>query len=299
MDTRRRPHMTTGMNAMLTRSLMCFALAAGTLLQSGCGGGGTQTGTLVQDVSIIVANYLVLDLASGAIEARAAVPNLATSSEYRRTKMVFKAVSSGSNGIGQAPGTFSAQADESPGTANVGKYYVGVFEVTQAQWQILAGTTPWTQVNPTSVVGGVIASPEAPAFDIKQATVAQTLALASSRMGVVLDLPTDPQWEYACRAGTSTLFSWGSSRSDAVAKTYAQVGETAAGAVGPLIVGSLAPNAFGLYDMHGNVWEMTKDGTMRGGSWSDTLPQARCANKVTLDPQLAHALVGMRLVLIP
>ncbi|MBA2479525.1 MAG: SUMF1/EgtB/PvdO family nonheme iron enzyme [Planctomycetes bacterium] len=284
---------------MLRHTLMGLILAAGMLLQSGCGGGGTQTGTLVQNVSIIVANYLVLDLASGDVEARSDVPNLATSSEYRRTKMVFKAISAGANGIGQAPGSFSAQADESPGTANVRKYYIAVFEMTQAQWQVLAGTTPWTLVNPTSVVGGIINSPEAPAFDIRQASVTQTLASASSRLGVVLDLPTDDQWEYACRAGGAGIFCWGSSRSDLVARTYAQVGETAAGATGPLIVGSLSPNGYGLFDMHGNVWEMTKSGTMRGGSWSDTLTQARSANKVTLDPQLAHALVGMRLVLVP
>ncbi len=299
MDVPRRRHIDRGIPAMLTRTLMGLMLASGMLLQSGCGGGGTQTGSLVQNVSIIVANYLIVDLSTGAVEARADVPGLATSSEYRRTKMVFRAIAAGSNSVGQAPGSFSAQSDETPAVANVRKYYIAVFEMTQAQWQAIATTTPWTQVNPPSVVGGVINNPEAPAFDIKEATVAQTLALASSRLGVILDLPTDDQWEYACHGGGAGLFSWGSSRSDLVARTYARVGETAAGAVGPLIVGSLAPNAFGLYDMHGNVWEMSRNGTMRGGSWSDTLAQARCANKVTLDPQLAHALVGMRLVLIP
>jgi formylglycine-generating enzyme required for sulfatase activity len=116
-------------------------------------------------------------------------------------------------------------------------------------------------------------------------------------------MPTGVQWEYACRAGSSTVFSWGDlgATPTTTASTYALVNETAQGQVGPDVVGSLAPNAFGLYDMLGNVWEWTTDGngSIRGGSWRDSLAQARSANKVALDHTTAHVLVGVRLILTP
>jgi formylglycine-generating enzyme required for sulfatase activity len=280
----------------LLRQAAFLSLVLSSLLAGGCGG---QTGSLVQNVSIIVANYLVVDLVTGDVEPLSAVPNIATSSEYRRTKMVFRAVPAGSSGLGSSPGTFCAQGDEIPTAASVPKFYIGVFEVTQGQWQLLTGTTPWTTVNPPSVVGGIIANPDAPAFNIDYNSAVQAISTFNANLGVQFDLPTDVQWEFACRAGSAGLFSWGSSRSDLVAQNHAYVAETVVGVAGPHIVGSKAANGLGLFDMHGNVWEMTKGGSIRGGSWSDTLPQARCANKIVLDPRRKHGLVGLRLVIIP
>lgn len=287
--------------SMINRAFASAALIAAAVCSSSCGGpgGGTQTNTLLQDVSIVLAQYLVLDLSSGKIDARSSVPDLATNTAYRRTKMVFRAVSAGSGSSGQAGGSFCAQIDEPVGSASVSKYYIAVYEVTQAQWQLVAGTTPWANVVPPTLVGAAINDPDAPAFNITYNVAAQALTTASGALHTTLDLPTDTQWEFACRAGSTGHFSWGSSHSDTVAATFALVAETSGSHVGPNPVGSFAPNAFGLYDMHGNIGEMTKGNTIRGGSWSDTLPQARCANKTSMDPRTAHALVGMRLVLIP
>jgi formylglycine-generating enzyme required for sulfatase activity len=67
---------------------------------------------------------------------------------------------------------------------------------------------------------------------------------------------------------------------------------------GPLAVGSLAPNAFGIYDMQGNASELTSSGSVRGGSWHDATVVARSANQQSLDPAFGHPLVGFRLVLV-
>jgi formylglycine-generating enzyme required for sulfatase activity len=280
-----------------------FAAAVGLILAAvsttGCGGGGGKSANLLQDVSIDLANYIVLDLTTGTIEARADVPDLATNSAYRNTKMVFRAISAGSASLGQAAGTFGAQSDETPHAVNLHKFFIGVFETTQGQWQTLTGTTPWANVVPPSVVGGLTSNPDVPAFNLSYNAAAQALATASTRLHATLELPTDDQWEFACRAGSPGVFAWGDTHTDTAAAPFALVAETNAGHVGPSPVGSLAPNALGLYDMEGNVWEISKEGHIRGGSWNDTLPQARCANRVTLDPTTAHALVGVRLVLAP
>ena len=117
------------------------------------------------------------------------------------------------------------------------------------------------------------------------------------------DLPTAVQWEVACRGGAGSVFSWGDlgATPATTAATYARVSETAQGSTGPEAVGSRTPNALGLYDMHGNVWEWTRGGTgtIRGGSWRDSLAMARSANKQDLDRAASHALVGVRLILVP
>ena len=65
-------------------------------------------------------------------------------------------------------------------------------------------------------------------------------------------LPTEAEWEYACEAGTSTLFSWGDDASESLVNYNKNLGQTSD-------VGNYAPNFWGFYDMHGNVWEWVSD----------------------------------------
>jgi sulfatase modifying factor 1 len=125
---------------------------------------------------------------------------------------------------------------------------------------------------------------------------------------VHLAIPSASQWEHASRGGAKVLganadFAWGNSRDEATTGQYARLAETLNGSSGPARVGSLTANGYGLFDVHGNVWEWTQltasTGRVRGGSWTDTLSEARCANKVDLDELTVHALVGARLVLVP
>jgi len=278
---------------MILRTTLSAAALAMTL--AGCGGG---TSSLTSDVGTVNAEFQVVEIATGARQSRSALPDLVTNPAYKTTHLVFRAVTAGATTIGQAAGSFGAQAGdgESAGSATLPRYYVGVFEITQSQWTALGGTDTWSAVT-TSLVGPLAVDAQKPAFGLSWSGITTTLAAYNGGKAITLALPSDAQWEKACRAGSSGVFSWGDARDDATVTTYAQVWESSAGALGPRAVGSKTANAGSLFDVHGNVWEWTSSQYVRGGSWRDTLPQARAANRHDLDIDTNHPLVGARLVL--
>lgn len=132
-----------------------------------------------------------------------------------------------------------------------------------------------------------------------------------------LSLPTEEQWEYACRAGTSTPFSFGSTITYDQANFFVMNpanGKSGVQARGKTIpVGSLKPNQWGIFDMHGNVWEWCttkeKQGTvtsdieedkpkniMRGGSFAHSIYYARSAQRKILEQGIVRGTVGFRVV---
>ena len=280
------------MNLAMPRALLASAL----LLIAGCGGGG-GSGGVTQAVGVGVSDVLLLDLDTGLVVGKRSLPTLLSDDIYRTRYVVFVAVPGGTSAIGAA-GENWAQSDEAAGTTSAGKTFISAFEITQDQWQRLAGTTPWLAVRPTSLAGTAY-GPQAPAYGISQDAARTGLASASARWPGTLSLPSAALWERACRGGTSTMFSWGDQRDAATAASYAVVDDTSGGVRGPVRVGARLPNAYGLYDTHGNVWELTADGEVRGGSWRDGLPMARSANRIVLDPTTPHALVGVRIVYRP
>jgi formylglycine-generating enzyme required for sulfatase activity len=141
-------------------------------------------------------------------------------------------------------------------------FYMGKFTVTQEQYQQITGTNPSRVKGPTLPVDSVSWN-EAKEFCSK-------LCNGS----VSAQLPTQAEWEFACRAGTTTAYCTGDS--DADLKRTAWYSANSLGSMHP--VGQKEPNAFGLYDMHGNVWQWCEDWYgARGGSFSSPPGDCRAA----------------------
>ena len=268
----------------------------------GIGGylGNNETGELAQNIGTDTASYQVVDLDSGVITQRETIPDLTSDPAYRTSRLVFRRVAGGSESTGAAVSEIGAQGDETKADVQVTHFYIAVFEITQAQWVRLttrAGATssPWSTVTPVNVVSGV--GDSYPAWGLSRQVVERALAAqpGTARMA----LPSETQWEVAARGDTTTAFWWGDDPDEATVTTRARVVETNGGGSGPTLVGSLTPNPLGLYDIAGNVWELTASGALRGGSWHDTVYQARSANRLTIDTSTAHALVGVRPILVP
>ena len=124
-------------------------------------------------------------------------------------------------------------------------FYLGRYEVTQAQWLATMGSNPSAyQDDPDA--------PNTPVNSVSWITIQGFLSSTGMR------LPSEAEWEYACRAGTTTAFNNGSNN-DNTALMIAWYDLNTGSALRPHRVGLKAPNALGIYDMHGNVLEWVND----------------------------------------
>ncbi len=216
-------------------------------------------------------------------------------------------------------------------------FYIGVFEVTQRQWESVMGTQPSCYLGDTRPVERVSyemirgASYGAQWPTNNQVSAASFMGVLRQKAKLMFDLPTELQWEYACRAGTSTYLNSGKKARigmDGQSPDLSDVGRykynawsKKGGYSEHTKVGVHLPNAWGLYDMHGNVFEWCLDwyeeersassivdyvgplsGThrvLRGGYYDGSALSCLSDSRSYFAPNLISAYVGFRVCVLP
>ena len=192
----------------------------------------------------------------------------------------------------------------------VGAFFMGKYPVTQAQWEVVAALPQIERElksQPSHFRGNNL-----PVESVSWYDAVEFCARLSKYTGLKYRLPSEAQWEYACRAGTTTPFHFG----EIIPPNLANYGEKHRKTTP---VGQFLSNAFGLCDMHGNVWEWCEDTwhenyngaptdgstwsdnenryrVLRGGSWYNKLQDSRCANRIVNNPNSDNYTFGLRVV---
>lgn len=205
-------------------------------------------------------------------------------------------------------GSANGETDERPvHTVRISRpFYLGKYEVTQAQWQAVMGK------NPSYFTG----DDTRPVEQVSWEDVQQFIGKLNAKEGVALyRLPTEAEWEYAARAGTTTAYSFGEDPKQL--PDYAWYDRNLVGTTHP--VGQRQPNPWGLYDLYGNVWEWVQDwygdyaaatvtdppgpssGSARvvrggSGSWGSDARDCRSATRGGLAPGYRGSYLGFRLL---
>ena len=171
--------------------------------------------------------------------------------------MDFVYIPPGSFLMGAAPGEEGPldQSEEPQHRVEVSRgFYLAKYELTQSQWRAIVGTQPWRRRQ------YVKEGAQYPATYIAWLEVEDFVRRLNDKAGRELyRLPTEAEWEYACRAGTLTRWHSGDDEQTLNDHAWTSANTWAAGKKNPHIVGQKQPNAWGLHDMHGNVWEWVAD----------------------------------------
>lgn len=264
--------------------------------------------------------YCVIDLSGGSSASSYPVTYLAEPPSggfnvdtYKTTKLVLRRIEAGSF---KMEGEYDVTLTKS--------FFAGIFEVTQQQYSLIMGSNPSQNKGDKRPV-------EMVSYDALRGTSSGAMWPSSSavdqssfigklrtRTGLNFDLPTEAQWEYSCRAGTTSKYNNGGNTEIDLKKLGRYTSNQSDGKGGyshfETTVGSYQPNAWGLYDMHGNVWEWCLDwngemnygddpvgqasGTgrcLRGGSWHVQASACTSDGKTSSAPSLEHYHVGIRL----
>jgi formylglycine-generating enzyme required for sulfatase activity len=215
---------------------------------------------------------------------------------------------------------FGCNSDENPvhAVTLTCPFYIGRYEVTQAQWTARMGSNPSSFQSASAQVPAAEV-PNRPVENVSWNMIQGFLAASGLR------LPTEAEWEYACRAGTTTAFhGWpaqiAGTNNDTLVGNIAWFSGNANPQPRP--VGVKAPNGFGLHDMSGNVWEWVNDWysgsyyasspstnppgpssgwnrVLRGGSWLTDANYLRSSFRIFSTPGDANDFVGFRVARAP
>jgi formylglycine-generating enzyme required for sulfatase activity len=234
--------------------------------------------------------------------------------------MTFIEIPSGRFTMGSAASEIGREGDETLHDVTISRpFFLGQTEVTQQQWRAVMASSPSTFTG---------CGAQCPVESVTFVEVQQFIDTLNARQQgsgatpLRYRLPTEAEWEYACRAGTTGAFSTGENLSTAQANYNGKYpyGSAPAGDYRqkPMPVGSFQPNPWGLADMHGNVWEWTADWyapyqdssadnidphgaasgekrVIRGGSWYFVAYSARCGLRYTHAPKDKGFSLGFRL----
>jgi formylglycine-generating enzyme required for sulfatase activity len=217
------------------------------------------------------------------------------------TGMILVELTPGQFAMGSPPSEAGREADERPHDVTLTTpFYLGRFEVTQHEWKTIMGTAPSRSI---------ACGPRCPVENVNFDDVQKFLTKLNARSAadIRFRLPTEAEWEYACRAGTAAPFVWGAT----ISATQGNYGGSQ-----PAPVGSFEPNPWGLSDLHGNVAEWTadwyapyRDGLVvdprgaasgdarvaRGGGWDTGMSAARCAARNHHPPAYRGSGLGFRI----
>jgi formylglycine-generating enzyme required for sulfatase activity len=227
--------------------------------------------------------------------------------------------------MGAADGELEAQDDERPRhQVTIKPFFMGKFAVTQEQWSEIAKLPKISRdLNPDP---SYFKAKKRPVEQVSWDDAVECCNRLSRKTGKPYRLPTEAEWEYACRAGTATPFHFGETITSELVNyngNYVYANASEGNDRGQTIeVGSFSPNAFGLYDVHGNVlewcadpwhedyesapadgriWKMESDREsdirlLRGGSWNDNSRDCRSAFRGRVRRDLRIIFIGFRVV---
>jgi Uncharacterized conserved protein len=304
----------------------------------------TSTGVKTDSLQIAVtaedvtddANYLKLDLSTYKMTYS---PSITINDAAKTTELWLRRVENGTFTMGSPTTELGRQSNETQHQVTLTKaFYIGVFECTQKQYETVTGS------NPSAYTGDARPVEKVKYNDLRGTTYGATWPTktghrvdstsffgqlrAMTGNGLTFDLPTEAQWEFACRAGTTTAWNNGTDITDTTTdlelNTLGRYKNNQTDGKGGYsqhtTVGSYLPNAWGLYDMHGNVSEWCLDwyvaditsyttdptgpdtGTyrlLRGGSWYSYAKNCRSAYRDYFKPGLRDVnYYGFRIVLV-
>ena len=238
--------------------------------------------------------YCVIDLSAGAnassypvIYSDAPPSGGFNVNEYKTTKLVLRRIEPG-----------AVMTDYGSCITVTKPYYIGIFELTQKQYKLVMGGNPSElkgDMRPVEQVSWDMIRGNSAIYNWPIVTNVHSTSFVGKlreRTGIAFELPTEEQWEYACRAGTTSEFNNGGDMEDEIDQLGRETNNRFDGRGGyseHTTVGSYQPNAWGLYDMHGNIMEWcldyydkdlsngvivsvgsSTDRVLRGGCWCTT-----------------------------
>ncbi|MBX3421790.1 MAG: SUMF1/EgtB/PvdO family nonheme iron enzyme [Pirellulaceae bacterium] len=233
----------------------------------------------------------------------------------RSTGMQLVLIPAGTFLMGSPDSDSEANGDEKPQhrVTLSRSYYMGETEVTQGQWKAVMGTEPWKDGRNVRIGANY------PATYVSWDDAVEYCKRLSQSEGREYRLPTEAEWEYACRGGSTSKYSFGDSASELGRYAWFEDNTAKIGEACARIVKQKQPNQFRLYDMHGNVKEWCSDsygenyyvsspGTdpqgpdtryypvYRGGGWDSTAGVCRSAYRYGDSPAARYDFLGFRLV---